>query len=76
MTAYLQLVLKLRIGGTVLHSPSCPYGVPKDNFTVSISPYCSLLGDDTRQCGGCVLVFQVNMSPSSSKKRMDEINFF
>jgi hypothetical protein len=36
VTAHLQLVLRLRMGGNVLQSPICLYGVPKDNFTVFI----------------------------------------
>ena len=36
VTAHLQLVLRLRIGGTVFHYPTCLYGVPKDSFTVFI----------------------------------------
>jgi len=36
VTAHLQLVLRLRMGGTVLQSPIYLYGVPKDKFTVFI----------------------------------------
>jgi hypothetical protein len=36
VTAHVQLVLRFRMGGTVLHSSTCLYGVPKDNFTDSI----------------------------------------